>query len=205
MGQIDCALCVVRWYLPIFYLPGSHGPTQGIQEATLPKTNNRKFGPPTSKEKEHNKVKTESSRLHCKADFWSDFWKFRGFWCKLLRNCPKMHCLWWFPHKGHFHPGVNLYICRAHHNPEPRSEVWWWNLRWSFDGKCLWRFPLQKKLENLLPNFAGSSPPISPKTSPTSLWKSLALTFVIPKNFGHVTIPACMAKLILQKLKSVTV
>ena len=25
------------------------------------------------------------------------------------------------------------------------------------------------------PNFAGSSPPISPKTSPTSLWKSLVL------------------------------
>ena len=36
-------------------------------------------------------------------------------------------------------------------------------------------FPQQNKLENLLPNFAGSSPPISPKTSPTSLWKSLAL------------------------------
>ena len=34
-------------------------------------------------------------------------------------------------------------------------------------------FPQQKKLENLLPNFAGSSPPILPKTSPTSLWKSL--------------------------------
>ena len=29
-------------------------------------------------------------------------------------------------------------------------------------------FLQQKKLENLLPNFAGSSPPISPKTSPTS-------------------------------------
>ena len=42
-------------------------------------------------------------------------------------------------------------------------------------GKCFWRFPQQKKLENLLPNFAGSSPPISPKTSPTSLWKSLVL------------------------------
>ena len=37
-------------------------------------------------------------------------------------------------------------------------------------------FPQQKKLDNLLPNFAGSSPPISPKTSPTSLWKSLVLT-----------------------------
>ena len=33
-------------------------------------------------------------------------------------------------------------------------------------------FPQQKKPENPLPNFAGSSPPISPKTSPTSLWKS---------------------------------
>ena len=40
-------------------------------------------------------------------------------------------------------------------------------------------FP-QQKLENLLPNFAGSSPPISPKTSPTSLWKSLVLTFCPP-------------------------
>ena len=38
-------------------------------------------------------------------------------------------------------------------------------------------FPQQKRLENLLPNFAGSSPPISPKTSPTSLWKSPVLTF----------------------------
>ena len=38
-------------------------------------------------------------------------------------------------------------------------------------------FPQQKKLENLLPNFAGSSPPISPKTSPTSLWTSLVLIF----------------------------
>ena len=37
--------------------------------------------------------------------------------------------------------------------------------------------PQQKKLENLLPNFAGSSPPIPPKTLPTSLWKSLVLTF----------------------------
>ena len=36
-------------------------------------------------------------------------------------------------------------------------------------------FPEQKKLENLLPNLAGSSPPISPATSSTSLWKSLAL------------------------------
>ena len=63
--------------------------------------------------------------------------------------------------------------------PEPRSEVWWWNLRWSFGGKCFWRFSQQKKLENLLPNFAGSSPPISPKTSPTSLWKSLVLTISV--------------------------
>ena len=40
-------------------------------------------------------------------------------------------------------------------------------------------FPQQKKLENLLPNFSGSSPPISPKTSPTSLWKSLVLTISV--------------------------
>ena len=38
-------------------------------------------------------------------------------------------------------------------------------------------FPQKKKLEYFLPNFAGSSPPISPITSPTSLWKSLVLIF----------------------------
>ena len=50
-------------------------------------------------------------------------------------------------------------------------------------------FPQQKKLENLLPNFAGSSPPISPKTSPTSLWKSLVLIFWtlsnVPRGEGN--------------------
>ena len=47
--------------------------------------------------------------------------------------------------------------------------------------------PQQKKLKNLLPNFAGSSPPISPKTSPTSLWKSLVLTCLgTPKKGGGV-------------------
>ena len=28
--------------------------------------------------------------------------KFWGFWNKFLRNCPKMRCVWWFPHKGNF-------------------------------------------------------------------------------------------------------
>ena len=58
-------------------------------------------------------------------------------------------------------------------------------------------FPQQKKLENLLPNFAGSWPPISPKTSPTSLWKSLVLmhgptshqygcfSFFLAKSYGQ--------------------
>ena len=45
-------------------------------------------------------------------------------------------------------------------------------------------FPQQKKLENLLPNFAGISPPILPKTSPTSLWKSLVLKFVSGTMFA---------------------
>ena len=43
-------------------------------------------------------------------------------------------------------------------------------------------FPSKRELENLLPNFAGSSPPISPKTSPTSLWKSLVLNFLEKNN-----------------------
>ena len=65
-------------------------------------------------------------------------------------------------------------VSRACHNPESRTV--------KFDGEICGGvlvenasddFPQQKKLENLLQNFAGSSPPISPKTSPTSLWKSL--------------------------------
>ena len=28
--------------------------------------------------------------------------KFRLIWSKLLRSCPKMRCVWWFPHKGKF-------------------------------------------------------------------------------------------------------
>ena len=47
-------------------------------------------------------------------------------------------------------------------------------------------FPQRKKLENLLPNFAGSSPPISPKTSPTSIWKSLTLAGILPTSWLFV-------------------
>ena len=54
-------------------------------------------------------------------------------------------------------------------------EFWW--------KMFLTIFPQQKKLDNLLPNFAGSSPPISPKTSPTSLWKSLALSLLVFDQF----------------------
>ena len=52
-------------------------------------------------------------------------------------------------------------------------------------------FPQQKKLENLLPNFAGSSPPISPQTSPASLWNLLVLKngllviLYVPACFGN--------------------
>ena len=47
--------------------------------------------------------------------------------------------------------------------------------------------PQQMKLENLLPDFAGSSPPISPKTSPTSLWKSLVLNSLLEKVFRQIS------------------
>ena len=59
-------------------------------------------------------------------------------------------------------------ILRARHNQQ--------NLVVKFDGEICGGvlvenasddFAPQKKLEKLLPNFAGSSPPISPKTSPT--------------------------------------
>ena len=44
-------------------------------------------------------------------------------------------------------------------------------------------FPQQiKKIENIFPNFPGSSPTISPKTSPTSLWKSLVLSYFAVKG-----------------------
>ena len=46
-------------------------------------------------------------------------------------------------------------------------------------------FRQRKKLANILPSFAGSSPPISPKTSPTSLWKSLVLTFAALQVKAH--------------------
>ena len=90
----------------------------------------------------------------------------------------------------------------------PRRETMYWqanvgpattqNLVVKFDGEICGGvlvenasdFPQQKKLENLLPNFAGSSPPISPKTSPTSLWKSLVLTYA-PK-ICHI-MRGCMA------------
>ena len=36
----------------------------------------------------------------------------------------------------------------------------------------------EARRSRLLPSFAGSSPPMSPKNSPTSLWKSLVLTSV---------------------------
>ena len=49
-------------------------------------------------------------------------------------------------------------------------------------------FPQQKKFENLLPNFAGSSPPISLKTSPTSLWKSLVLSYVFSSKRRNISV-----------------
>ena len=51
-------------------------------------------------------------------------------------------------------------------------------------------FP-QQKLENLLPNFTGSSPPISPKTSPTSLWKSLVLSNALETTKNEIALWSC--------------
>ena len=68
-------------------------------------------------------------------------------------------------------------LFRARHNPEPRSEVWWWNLRWSFGGKCFWRFSPAKEARKSPAKLRRKFPPISPKTSPTSLWKSLVLNY----------------------------
>ena len=35
-------------------------------------------------------------------------------------------------------------VSRTHLHPEPRSEVWWWNLRWHFGGTCFWLFPSKR-------------------------------------------------------------
>ena len=48
-----------------------------------------------------NDCKTESSHMHCRADFWSNFWEVPGV-LKQLRSCPKICCVWWFPHKRNF-------------------------------------------------------------------------------------------------------
>ena len=90
-------------------------------------------------------------------------------------------------HQADSHESLEFLI-RANHATKTQ------NLVVKFDGeicggvlveKASDDFPQQKKLENLLPNFAGSSPPISPKTSPTSLWKSLVLIYFThpPENF----------------------
>ena len=59
---------------------------------------------------------------------------------------------------------------RARHNPEPRSEVWWWNLRWSFGGKCFWRF----------------SPAKEARKSPSKLRRKFATNFA--ENFANFTL-----------------
>ena len=61
-------------------------------------------------------------------------------------------------------------ISRACHNPEPRSEVWWWNLRWSFGGKCCWRL----------------SPANEARKSPSKRRRKFATNFA--ENFATVLI-----------------
>ena len=52
-------------------------------------------------------------------------------------------------------------------------------------------FSQQKKLKNLLPSFAGSSPPISPKTSPTSLWESLVPSVLEKDSNSRLQLQVC--------------
>ena len=68
-----------------------------------------------------------------------------------------------------------LNVCRARHNPEPRSEVWWRNLRWSFAGKCFWRF----------------SPAKEARKSPSKLRRKLATIFA--ENFANFTLEIASA------------
>ena len=56
------------------------------------------------------------------------------------------------------------------HNPEPRSEVWWWNLRWSFGGKCFWRV----------------SPANEARKSPSKLRRKFATN--LAENFANFTL-----------------
>ena len=64
---------------------------------------------------------------------------------------------------------------RACHNPEPCSEVWWWNLRWSFGGQCFWRFSTAKEA----------------RKSPSKLRRKFATNFA--ENFANFTLESAGA------------
>ena len=69
-----------------------------------------------------------------------------------------------------FRAGYMKAIFGARHNPEPRSEVWWWNLRRSLGGKCFWRF----------------SPAKEARKSPSKLRRKFATNFA--ENFANFTL-----------------
>ena len=77
---------------------------------------------------------------------------------------------------------VQLRILGPATNPEPRSEVCGEICGGVLVENASDDFPQPENLENILPNFAGSSPPILPTTSPTSLWKSLVLRIQKPQD-----------------------
>ena len=92
-------------------------------------------------------------------------WMIRdAFFCSLL----EASCLQW---------SIFTYSCQARHNPEPRSEVWWWNLRWSFGGTCFWRF----------------SPAKEARKSPSKLRRKFATNFA--ENFANFTLEVAGAYL----------
>ena len=69
-------------------------------------------------------------------------------------------------------------------NPEPRSEVWWWNLRWSFGEKCFWRF----------------SPAKEARKSPAKLRRKFATNFA--ENFINFTLEIAGAYQLLKNSRS---
>ena len=92
----------------------------------------------------------------------------------------------WEPHLVDHQMLHPKFLFRARHNPEPRSEVWWWNLRWSFGGKCFWRF----------------SPAKAARKSPSKLRRKFATNFA--ENFANFTLESLVLIFSTSQYRSAT-
>ena len=94
---------------------------------------------------------------------------------QLLQRAPGLQIIWWLkpPLVGRFSGVSKPMVCQTYvgtATTQPRSEVWWWNLRWSFGGRCFWRF----------------SPAKEARKSPSKLRRKFATNFA--ENFANFTL-----------------